>query len=101
MPQALRCVVTCQAFSPDARATIACEFKQAADYPLPPTGVESLACTARAMQDSEQEVIMKCAHPGCKCDANDQWGIYCSEHCQKEAQHVESRCTCGHPDCHK
>jgi hypothetical protein len=39
---------------------------------------------------------MKCAHPGCKCSApaNGQWGNYCSEHCQKEAQHQESHCTC-------
>jgi len=44
---------------------------------------------------------MKCAHPGCKCDApaNGRWGHYCSEHCQKEGSNVESHCTCGHPDC--
>jgi hypothetical protein len=44
---------------------------------------------------------MKCAHPGCKCTtpSDGKWGAYCSEHCQKEGEHVESRCTCGHPDC--
>ena len=43
---------------------------------------------------------MKCAHPGCKCSVtNGKWGTYCSEPCQKEADHAESHCTCGHPNC--
>lgn len=44
---------------------------------------------------------MTCAHPGCKCtvQSNGKFGNYCSEHCQKTADHAESRCTCGHPGC--
>lgn len=42
---------------------------------------------------------MKCAHPGCKCNANEKFGSYCSEHCRNEGDRTEPHCTCGHPDC--
>jgi hypothetical protein len=48
-----------------------------------------------------KEAVMKCAHPGCKCDisADGKFGTYCSKHCQDQGQNVEPHCTCGHPDC--
>jgi hypothetical protein len=42
----------------------------------------------------------KCAHPACQCTvANDQFGAYCSAHCQDAGELTELRCECGHSAC--
>jgi len=43
---------------------------------------------------------MKCAHPGCKCAVtNNQYGNYCSQHCQDLADAAEPQCQCHHAQC--
>jgi hypothetical protein len=42
----------------------------------------------------------KCAHPACQCTvANDEFGAYCSAHCQDAGELTELRCECGHSAC--
>jgi hypothetical protein len=42
----------------------------------------------------------KCAHQACACQVtNDEFGDYCSPHCQEAGELTELRCECGHPAC--
>ena len=42
----------------------------------------------------------KCEHPACKCMVtSDEFGDYCSRHCQDAGEMTELRCECGHSAC--
>lgn len=41
-----------------------------------------------------------CAHSPCRCAVtNDDFGDYCSSHCQNAKDLAELRCECGHAPC--
>jgi hypothetical protein len=44
----------------------------------------------------------KCAHPVCKCMVTgDEFGDYCSAHCEEAKEMAELQCECGHNVCRR
>lgn len=40
----------------------------------------------------------KCAHAGCNCPAP-SGSDYCSAHCSRNEDDLDTGCRCGHPEC--